>query len=58
MLATDKAMEVLALPQMQLRERRLADDDHMGGLASEANAVLLTQKLKTRARRPPKGTTL
>ena len=56
MLATDKAMEVLALPQMQLRERRRADDDFSGGLASEANAVLFTQKLKPRARRPPKGT--
>lgn len=58
MLATDKATKVLALPQMQLRERRRADDDLTSGLASEANSVLFTQKLKTRARRPPKGTIL
>lgn len=56
MLATDKAMEVLALPSMQQRERRRTDDDFSGGLASEAAAVLFTKKLQTRARRPPKGT--
>ena len=54
--ATDKAMEVLALPSMQQRERRRTDDDFSGGLASEAAAVLFTKKLQTRARRPPKGT--
>ena len=58
MLATDKATEVLALPQMQLRERRRADDELTSGLASEANSVLFAQKMKTRVRRPPKGTTL
>ena len=58
MLATDKATAVLALPQMQLRERRIADDDLKSGLAREANSVLFTQKMKARVRRPPKGTTL
>ena len=49
---------MLALPQMQLRERRIADDDLKSGLAREANSVLFTQKMKARVRRPPKGTTL
>ena len=57
MVSASKAMEVLALPSMQWRERRCAGEEAPDrGLAGDAFALLESKKQQLRARRPPKGT--